>query len=171
MNDELSLFIHDAKGAVHQIKVLPLETIDSISKRIGYGTKLLHFFNGMLLIGAFTFHFYKLTNGDHIYSIPIGPKLSQEILNKFQSLKDLTEKQHEIHKRKMEMFKYETAKIKDQFFEKLEGTVACNRKLIERFKQLRKEEKDTPTQTTVIPPLSTMPSSGELPSIWQSNTN
>ena len=166
MNEQLTLFIHDFKGRIHQVTVNPADTIDSISKSIGIDSKLLHFFNGMLLIGAFTFAFYKLTNGDHIYSIPIGPYLSQDVINKFHSLKTLAEQDSQLHKQRIESFVRETARLKDQFFEKLEGTVNCNRKLIQRFRQLIQEEATRPQENTVIPPQSSTPSSGELPQIW-----
>lgn len=175
MTDEITVFVHDFMDKTHTLVVRPWDTIDTIAKRIGVNMKLLHFFNGMILIGAFTFGFYKLTNGDHIYSIPIGHCFTQNLIKKFRPINVKTEKSENESVRehsdscRIDSFVRETARLKDQFFQKLEGTVACNRKLFSKLLSLRKEEPKVDKIPTVLPPKSETPSIGELPMLWSNS--
>lgn len=178
MEEEITLFVHDNVDHIQKVVVRSSETVESLGKIANTQGKFLCFFNGSLLLGSFSFKFYNLTNGDHIYIIPFGPCLPGEkcpfICSIFENLFKCKKKEKEKPecKCRIDNFVRETAKLKDQFFQKVEGTVVCHRKILSRFIQLidKDKNKSDDENKTVVPPPCLSPSGDALPTFWTEST-
>ena len=117
---------------------------------------LLH--NGKILSGAFSFAFYNISDGDHIDVIE--PQIKQQNRDKKQKCRlfdferyrqlytktrgenDDQEQIHESFKSFIDpIFAREVAKIRDRFFERIEGTIRSHRQLLTKFFKRKKDKK------------------------------
>jgi len=183
MTDSLTLFIHYGDSKVDRVIVDPRSTIQSLEDFLPLPKHRFVFLNNCLLIGSFTFSFYKVSNGDHLFCVPIAfsiaktlqDKLSTNIglknglLSKFissQGEKNLDAES--ASEKRISTFIRETARIKDNFFQKVEGTMLSHRKTFEKFASILipKSNNEEKQHVTVIPPPCIKPSTETLPNIW-----
>ena len=183
MSEPLTIFVHQDKGDAAKVVVDPNETLQNLDKHLNLPKFRFVFFNNMVLLGAFTYSFYKIQNGDHIYVIPIAFSSAQNIKNSIihAFIPNINEPKKEVKpnpEKRITSFFRETARLKDQFLQKVEGTM--NRKPFGLFSGIMRSkaapippppppplpENNIPT---VIPPMSTKPSSDALPLLWSTN--
>ncbi|OHT09118.1 hypothetical protein TRFO_22120 [Tritrichomonas foetus] len=169
INREIQIFLHDEENNEIPLTVRALDSISSLFSNLAACSKSRFFYGDKFLQTAFTFAFYGISEGDHIYSVkeapsePQNPQIShlekfinfkKKIFN-FCPRKNLSQadmerfrKQFEkIHGRSYEeeLFEQnylsyvdpeialETAKLKDKFYSRIEGTIKCHRKLVKSF--------------------------------------
>jgi hypothetical protein len=145
---------------------------------------------GELVMPAFTFAFYHISDGDEIELIesPIdeaaAPQPQRATFRQFPSLAQLRERSNELY----QLFGYrsdgesmqraieeladpqvasESAKIRDQCFNRIEGSFTCHRRLLTRFTTLNERKEPTRVRCARCElPAPTSPSSEELPCFW-----
>lgn len=170
--DEATIFLHNLNSSITKVKVDREMPVDCIYKRSEDEIKKIALFNGKPLCIGFSFKFYNIKNGDHIFFAPIDP------LNKAQQFVSfLTEGNCNFKADKMrrdnnrkDKFILETARLKDQFFQKIEGTVQCHRRIFNKVSNAVERVIDSQpilnTINTIIPPNLPNPCSLELPVFW-----
>ena len=183
MSEPLTIFVHHDKGDAAKVVVDPNETLQNLDKHLILPKFRFVFFNNMVLLGAFTYSFYKIQNGDHIYVIPIAFSSAQNIKNSILHafIPNINEPKKEVKpnpEKRISSFLRETARLKDQFLQKVEGTMY--RKPLGLLSGIMRSRAvpappppppPPPAQNipTVIPQLSTKPSSDALPLLWSTN--
>lgn len=140
-----------------QLTVDKLDAVMSIvQEQWSPHTILLH--NGKILSGAFSFAFYNISDGDHIDVVE--PQIEQRNRDKTQKRRlfdferyrqlytrirgdnDDPEQIHESFKSFIDpIFGREVAKIRDRFFERIEGTMRSHRQLLAKFFKRKKDKK------------------------------
>ena len=151
MEEEITLFVHDNVDHIQKVVVRSSETVESLGKIANTQGKFLCFFNGSLLLGSFSFKYYNLTNGDHIYTSESQSLQAYSYIGKqVQSLRN------------------EAERLKDILFQKIEGSSTYSRKLMNRFNQfLSHQEKNFDDPPTKAPKESREPNVEALPSLWE----
>ncbi|OHT02083.1 hypothetical protein TRFO_07267 [Tritrichomonas foetus] len=155
-NKEISIILH-YDGVETPIKVKALDSISSVLNNYPENRPSYFLHKNNVLMGAFTFAFYGITDNAHIYvvtspakespplqsepkKIPIknlpDKEMFKKIIQKLRLEDDEDEPFETVYKRYIDpRFARETAKMKDRFFQRVEGTIKCHRKLIKHFFQ------------------------------------
>ena len=181
MTDILTIYIHHGDNKIDKININPRDTIQSIENHINLPKHRFVFLNNCILFGSFTFSFYKVTNGDHLFVIPMAFSIAKTIHEKLTEFPILSKFLHSNNnqnninnsnnssEKRISTFLRETAKLKDQFFQKVEGTVLNHRKTLERLANIikPKNNNDQVSHVTVIPPPCINPSTETLPKLWK----
>ncbi|KAK8875379.1 hypothetical protein M9Y10_005544 [Tritrichomonas musculus] len=148
------------------------------------------FYKDIPICPAFTFKWFGITDGTDIYAglspsessinddnnyqrsnsshlSPIAPPIKNGKKAKRKQVKKSLESTNRIPS--LSDINQENARIKDQFFRKVEGTVVCYRKIMKRFTHMSANEpvRQHNQIPTIMPNLSpSQPSTNELPKIW-----
>lgn len=176
-NLEIQIILHKGDELI-PFRVGPLDTIRTIVNKITFDTPTLFIYKNSVLLNALSFAFYGITEGSHIYTVPISQNNNESSLpfgsispnnnNLFKTIrtssfplpqikKDFTAEKEKfkkmfskIHKDSGEeedsfdlsfktysdpLFARESAKIKDRFYQRVEGTIKCHRRLLKHFIQ------------------------------------
>ena len=110
------IFVHTEDKSVHQIEVNENDPIKIIEDKLRSKIRLLLFYNNNILMKGFSFKFYGVTSGDHIYVT--GSQSLQAYSNLTKSIGRL----QETSARQLHGLKHEMGKIKDMFLRSLEST-------------------------------------------------
>lgn len=160
-NEEFNIIVHN-DGKETRFKVKSLDSIRSLINKLDIDnplkiSKLIY--KKLILCYAFSFAFYGIGEGSHIYAYTQqtepheteNSKTSQlnnrflPLLNKEQFKKaferkygneydqDEYENNYQIYKD--QSLALEVGKLKDQFYQKIEGTLKCHRKFINEYFQ------------------------------------
>lgn len=169
-NREIGIILHN-NGEQSIFKVRSLDSISSIFKKFPE-TQPISFskliYNNIILSYAFSFAFYGINEGSHIYAItntqtmqddsqPRGikqdirnasPSVNKEqlrsvFMKKYGSYFNVEEFECNYKSFQNSSFASEIAKLKDRFYLKIEGTIKCHRRFIKNFFQ--NAEKSTTT--------------------------
>lgn len=178
MSESLTLFIHHGSNQVDRVVVDSSEPVQSLDKHLDLPKLRFVFLNNMLLVGAFSYSFYKIQNGEHLFVVPvgfsIGTKLKNTILHYL--VPDQPDLQKEIKpnpEKRIASFFRETARMKDQFFQKVEGSSSNKSRTLGLFSSIMRPKPPplpppSPYQNmpTIIPPKGKSPSTDSLPPMW-----
>lgn len=165
-NLEFNIILHN-NGEESKCKVRSLDSIFSLFNKLNDSpspsiSKLIY--KNFILCQAFSFAFYGINEGSHIYAITKPQKDPNEIDNhkdqpknnsilynfnreKFRGAfekkygKNYNEEEFEnsYHCFKDPSISLEVSKLKDQFYHKIEGTIKCHRKFVNNFFQNREK--------------------------------
>lgn len=151
MNDRILVLVHTANKGVQTFEVDENEHVKVIEERLKSNVPLILYYNNMLLMKNFSFKFYEITNGDHIYTSESQSLQAYSYIGKqVQSLRN------------------EAERLKDILFQKIEGSSTYSRKLMNRFNQfLSHQEKNFDDPPTKAPKESSEPNVEALPSLWE----
>ena len=173
--ERIQLFVHHGKCVTDCVYVDPRESLQNLDKYVNIPKYRFVFFNNNLLLGAFSYAFYKLKSGDHIYIVPNVCQLStSKFKESFKNFINYSQDEKTMKKpnpeHRITSFIRETARLRDQFIQKVENSVLsrCNKfsKLTNMMlKPISYTAKLSKTKT-VIPPKSESPSSDALPIMW-----
>lgn len=179
MSESLTLFIHHGKNQVDKVTVDSTDAVQNLDKHLETLPKMRFvFFNNMLLVGSFSYQFYKIQNGDHLFVAPVGLSLGVKLKNTLLHylIPMPPEEKKEIKpnpEKRITSFFRETARVKDQQLQKVEGTAATHSRALGLFSNIMRPKPPPPPppplipQTpTVIPPKQSEPSSDSLPPLW-----
>lgn len=124
-------------------------------------------YNGQTLIPQLSLNFYGITEGSQIVIVPsiAVSKLSgsKKRVKKFIiPSPDITDTMNHFQT----VFQ-SNAHLRDLFFRKVEGTIRCHRKIVERFKSIVNHEEDEEVETSVITSHVDHPSTCSLPFVWE----
>lgn len=160
-NKEIQVILHNDNKII-PLKVKIFDTIRTIKNELAMNSPTLFIHNNLVLLSAFSFAFYGITEGSHIYSIPAPEKekislCSVEKKNSSPALAATTDSNGgKIQKfiqrctsAKLDgdgfplsgpqaidpIFLRESAKLKDRMFQRIEGTIKLHRRFLRRFIQ------------------------------------
>jgi hypothetical protein len=164
---ELEVFLHSA-AEVLSVRVRATECVRSLFSRLPPGEHVLTF-NGCVLSTAFSFAFYGIQSGSHIYSMPFEPPCRHPPApdHRPQPCEHLCDREsvarllHELHGAGYDEdlcdrlwshwdrpLAKEVARLRDRFFERVEGTVKCHRKMIKQFFGFPRDDDDEQKKQT-----------------------
>lgn len=156
-NKEFSIIVHN-NDIESMFKVKSLDSIFTLINQIRSTTpysisKLVY--KNFILCHAFTFAFYGICEGSHIYAVTkeqneqdeqktsktkpnIVPFLNKEHFIEFFEKKYGSDGiDHYYNFCRKNSHALEVSKLKDQFYHKIEGTIKCHRKFINNFFQCK----------------------------------
>ena len=174
--ERIQLFIHHGKCETDIIYVDPFESVQNLDKYLSLPKKRFVFFNNNVLLGAFSYSFYKMKSGDHLYVVPTAFNIStthlKESFNFFHrsnsSDDNMTKKPNP--ERRVSAFLRETARLKDQFLQKVDASRFAQRFNLSKITNMVMKPITYTTNLakgkTVIPPKSSQPSTESLPVMW-----
>ncbi|KAH0793318.1 hypothetical protein GPJ56_002728 [Histomonas meleagridis] len=170
------------------VSVDPLSTISDLDC---YQNDLLFVHNGNVLSPAFTFQFYQITSGDNIYvakkatnptkTIPIARFTKyltpSELLDPIKRKKhfkavlgyvpDPEYMQFIVDNLTDPSLAIEASKIKDRFFQRVEGSYNLNQKVMSRFSSVQQKLIIPETKIDLkIGKAQSAPSTNQLPQLW-----
>jgi hypothetical protein len=149
---ELDVFLHSA-AEILSVRVRATESVRSLLSHLPPGDYVLTF-NGCILSTSFSFAFYGIQSGSHIYSMPFEPPCRHPPvpLRRPPPCERLCDRESfarvlcELHGADYDEdlcdrlwshwdkpLAKEVARLRDRFFERVEGTVKCHRKMIRQF--------------------------------------
>lgn len=157
----MNIFIHSPAGTVLKLMFEHTDIIGSIEDRLKCQDPIICFHNNIILEKHFSFDFYEVKDGDHIYTTCEN---GRSILRLCQELtKSITiTNQHD-------RFSLENSclRIIDMTFVKAEGSFSANLKLSNWYKSLQKNDSGIyQVIPTVMPKRAKKPCSKPLPSFW-----
>ena len=155
-NQRIQVILHK-NGKEFPVLVNLFDPVSILSTQFQSKNPLILMFKNMTLLSAFTFAFYGITDGSHIFLIEhktdkpnprpkdvnreiakniIGREEFKKIFRRMRSSGDEEESFETSYKTYVDAnFAREAAKIKDRFFQRVEGTIKCHRKLIKHYVQ------------------------------------
>ncbi|OHT10698.1 hypothetical protein TRFO_04228 [Tritrichomonas foetus] len=187
--ENITIILHIPNGAPLAITVNSHDTASALEPYVdGDGTHSFYYKN-IPICPAFTFKWFGIGDGTHIYvdemdpnalqySIPNNKKSNTRKCSIKQSKSKSTSKHSMKPGRSQEAptrppsmlnnVNAENARIKDQFFRKVEGTVVCYRKIMKRFTHMSANEQDCGNRPspTIISESPDHPSTDSLPIFW-----
>ena len=160
MNEELSLFINDGINEPIPIVLSSHCTILDIQDYLNLSPGSFDFYyNSIKLMTAFSLGWYGIADGAQILVVPHQNDQSKDKGPKFMQ--------------KNSSLAYENAKIRDQFFQKIEGTVSSYRKITHKILRVSRKSSQSSQypSPTVIPDPSPAPCDSELPAFWVNDSS
>lgn len=180
-NFEIQIILHKGDDII-PFRVGTLDAIRTIINKISFDTPPLFIYKNSVLLNALSFAFYGITEGSHIYTVPISqnkdgpplttdsasprnnsndnslfrnlrtpsfplPQIKKDFNAEREKFKKIFKKIHNDSAEEEESldlvfktysdpnFARESAKIKDRFFQRVEGTIKCHRRLLKHFIQ------------------------------------
>ena len=184
----MNLVIHDISGMVYRIKVSPNDPVSRIFSEISTDFhKKSVIFKDHLISPMFSFQFHNIKDGDQLFMVntnineekyefkekikEIIPSFRQFLYHKmryYETFGVLPE--HDDLKSALDFFfdnhiNIESAKIHDRMFNKIEGTIFCHRKLLNKFINQPSDSIDTCSLSLNHQPVRKK-SSDALPRFW-----
>ncbi|KAH0790508.1 hypothetical protein GPJ56_005587 [Histomonas meleagridis] len=161
-----TLHLHYGNGDPISVVVNSHSTITEIEPYLPSGNHQFYYKN-IQLIPSFTFKWFGIEDNAHIY-VRDQPESKKKRASK-SSFKKKTKKFS-----LPQALSNENARMKDQFFSKVEGTVFCYRNIIKRFVNASSVS-DLPTTppswTTISPPPRGGPATEQLPRFWSDHSS
>lgn len=185
--ENISIILHIPGQHPFRVIVNSHETSQILEQYVEGDRPHTFFFKDIPICPAFTFKWFGITNGTDIY---VGPGSSESNSNEdalyqrsnsshlepvcqynthIKNCKKTKRKESSTKIPSYREINQENARIKDQFFRKVEGTVVCYRKIMKRFTHMSANEpvRQHNQIPTIMPNASpTRPSTEELPRIW-----
>lgn len=152
MCDTIRVFLHKDDNEPVEVTVNKYDAIRSLLDN----SQQCIIFDNLFLCESFSFSFYQIESGSHIYSKIIPSKH-----------KTVKENKKRDSKAKLS---FELDKLKDRFFDRVEGSFRVHRRVVNRFA----EEEHTQTVTVPVTRVewnfvsAQKPSTTALPMIWDS---
>jgi hypothetical protein len=157
---EFDVFLHSV-AEILSVRVRATEPVRSLFSHLSAGEYVLTF-NGCVLSTSFSFAFYGIQSGSHIYSMPFEarpcrkelapehkPPPCERLCDRESVARLLCELHGADHDEDLcdKLWSHwdrplarEVARLRDRFFERVEGTVKCHRKMIRQFFGLPQDE-------------------------------
>ena len=162
---QMELYLHTQDNRILTIGFSEQDTINLLQKKIrtSDSSNFVFFFNNNVLQGGFTFSFYKITNGDHIYTIPIQKKQTKQMV--FEEIR----KAQKMIDSKLQESKRETERVKDIMLKKVEANSQQYRIILKRFNkylQIEDSRKIHLPSPSIIGSISE-PATQPLPAFWK----
>ncbi|KAH0795546.1 hypothetical protein GPJ56_000425 [Histomonas meleagridis] len=159
-----TLHLHYGNGDPITVVVNSHSTITELAPYLPTGNHLFYYKN-IQLIPSFTFKWFGVEDNSHIY-VRDQPEAKKKRASKSNTKKKL--KKSSL----TQALCTENARMKDQFFSKVEGTVFCYRNIIKRFVNTSVSELPTapPSWTTIAPPPRS-PATEQLPRFWSDHSS
>lgn len=168
----LSLYVHDCDGTCQEIHVSPHDQIKRLDSNVKDGQKRNVVFDNHLIVGEFSFQFYGIKNGDHIYLLPnrqpkaisVGSAFLPERFNEAQKRFNMAQGFHPDSDHSLVL---ESVRLKDQYFNKIESNFYLNRAVMTRSFETER----VPSHIKVSKKFAdikklTSPSTTALPKFW-----
>lgn len=180
-NFDIQIILHKGDELI-PFHVGVLDSIRTIINKISFDGPTLFLYKNSVLMTALSFAFYGITDGSHIYTVPISqnragsplpigsvtpndnsnnnnilgtlrtssfplPQIKKDFTSEKEKFKKIFKKIHKDSNDDDEsfdlsfktysdpLFARESAKIKDRFFQRVEGTIKCHRRLLKHFIQ------------------------------------
>lgn len=154
--ERFTLFVHFADDEPFPISVDPHWTVADLEPALPGSPPYAFFFNGVQLQGPFTLKWFGIADGSHVHVY--------EAKQCDSARAPRTEQQ-----RSRAGVGMERAKLRDQFFAKVEGTTLCYRNIIKRFMHASavSELPTVPQSRTVVAGNALQrPATEQLPRFW-----
>ncbi|EAX95640.1 hypothetical protein TVAG_045280 [Trichomonas vaginalis G3] len=157
----MNIFIHSPAGAVFKLMFEHTDIIGSIENRLNCQDPIICFHNNIILEKHFSFDFYDVKDGDHIYTTSENGRSNLKLCQKLSKSITITN-QHD-------RFSLENSCLRliDMTFVRAEGSYSANLKLVNWYNNLQKTETTFyQTTPTILPEKSKSPCSDPLPTLW-----
>jgi hypothetical protein len=150
-DSELEVTIH-APTEVRKIVVHGRDSLQSALANFPGCSQFKVIHDKYVLMGAFSFSFCGIENGAHLYAIPAviepRPPPKSETCDRESFCKMFTELHGsecngELCQKCDAQFVRQMSRLKDRFFERVEGTVKCHRQLLRHFFCSKKKESES----------------------------
>jgi hypothetical protein len=151
-NPELQITIHSGTE-IRPMTVHARDPLRSVLTQFPDCCQCKIIFEGHMLLTAFSFSFYRMENGAHLYTIPDmaahappPPKRTETIAEQLCDRESFCRAFKELHGADVDVdlvrkcyadcdaqFMRQMSRLKDRFFERVEGTVKSHRQLLKHF--------------------------------------
>ena len=115
-NSTILLFIHTEENKIHNIEVQENDPIKIIDQKLHSPISLLLFFNNNILIKTFSFKFYGISSGDHIYAT------KSQSLHAYSNFTKAISKNLENGLKRFSNIKNEASKLRDLIVQKIDDS-------------------------------------------------
>jgi len=164
----IGIYVHSGIKTSHII-VSSTDTIESMRVQLHYPEEYLVFYNNQLVLDKFTFSFFKIADGDHLYVVPynkphcdlFGPKKRTKIKNLRQNREDLENRiDHSYNMEKARYFDLRLTRFEEKSYYLRKAGAFLN-----IFDDVSDYSEAIPS---TIPSQNQGPSTDSLPVFWRS---
>lgn len=168
MSDEINIHVQIGLSKNVDVTVYKFDLIRSLDLQLELPPRKFIYFKGQIISIDFSFGYFGIDDGDTLKVVPLFDNSKKRIpfLKKTETLTPPPPALIRSDK-SVDLENAQIAKVRDQFFSKIEGTVVCHRRLVQRFaERWSMVEKAVANDSSVIPPSLKEPSSTSLPVFW-----
>ncbi|EAX99614.1 hypothetical protein TVAG_215140 [Trichomonas vaginalis G3] len=167
-----TLYLHDTDGNTQEIVVSPSDPIKRLDINFKNGQRPHIIFDNHLIVSDFTFSFYGIKNGDHLYLMPNTTGKSNQMTSpflpeRFNEAQKRFNMAQSFHPESDHSFVLESVRLKDQYFNKIESNYYLNRAVMARtFEAEQTVRKIKHTKLITDFKKLSKPSTTALPKFW-----
>jgi hypothetical protein len=160
---KIEILVHTG-GEVLPIVVSLMDSIWSVLNKAAVISPSVLVYNETVLSNAFSCAFYGIKDGSHLYTVPITPAppvptteadlfQNKEFNKMVENLAAEDGKDPFSRSRTFSDFdtRREFARLRDMFWERLEGTISCHRRMIQKWFSRKEKEKSDDEDATKNP--------------------
>lgn len=158
----MNIFIHSPAGTVFKLMFEHTDIIGSIEDRLKCADPIICFHNNTILEKHFSFDFYEVKDGDHIYTTNENGRSNLKLCQKLTKSISITNNRDRI------ALENSCLRLIDLTFVRAEGSFSANLKLLNWYKNLQKSDTQViQVFPTIVPRKMSKPNNEPLPLAWK----